>query len=729
MRNEARGGDVVRRGWSIALAVVGTVLLLVGSLLFYAGQAIFSSDGFANRAEAALEDERVRAALTVPIVDAIIDQGPDELINAQPLLETGINAVIGSPPFIALFKESVRGAHSAAFSEDTETLVLTLVDAGVVVISAIKSISPEIADQVPDDLELALVELVESDFALGTAALAHDVRVLGLILPFLGFAFLIGSAAVRRPRRDGIATAAAAVAIGSAVVLAALLVGRGFVLAQFDDDLVADSAAAIWSAFVGGYFTLVLFLGFVAVIVAAAAQAGLRQADPSAPFRRLGEIARWTPASPAGRFARATGILAVSLLFILQPEAGVSLIMVALGAWGLFIALTEMMLIVAPPSEEITAGAGERMAGTLGRIRWRRLAWFGGTAALIVVLALVLVPILRKNGPTTRPPGPVTACNGHAELCERTLDQVSFPATHNSMSAAREGYITPNQRNGLTDQLTDGIRTLLIDTHYGVPSTGSTVITDLSAETTTSEEIEKAIGAEGLAAVERGRGRLAFDENLGDSVPYLCHVMCELGATELTGALVEVREFLDTHPDEFVILFVEDVVTPEDAAPAFEESGILRYAYVHQRGAPFPTMRELIQADNRVLILGESKDGGARYPWYQDGFELVQETPFTFNSPQELAKPSSCDPNRGDGNSPMFLINNWVEEIPRSPEIAAEVNQIDVLTERAERCERLRGLLPNMLAVDYYDQGNVFGVANLLNGLAENAEPTTRTLR
>ena len=34
-----------------------------------------------------------------------------------------------------------------------------------------------------------------------------------------------------------------------------------------------------------------------------------------------------------------------------------------------------------------------------------------------------------------------------------------------------------------------------------------------------------------------------------------------------------------------------------------------------------------------------------------------------------------------------------------------------------------------MLAVDYYDQGNVFGVANLLNGLAENAEPTTRTLR
>lgn len=50
------------------------------------------------------------------------------------------------------------------------------------------------------------------------------------------------------------------------------------------------------------------------------------------------------------------------------------------------------------------------------------------------------------------------------------------------------------------------------------------------------------------------------------------------------------------------------------------------------------------------------------------------------------------------------------------------------LVGRSRLCERIRGLAPNLLAVDYYDRGNVFGVANVLNGLAADAEPAVRTL-
>ena len=204
--------------------------------------------------------------------------------------------------------------------------------------------------------------------------------------------------------------------------------------------------------------------------------------------------------------------------------------------------------------------------------------------------------------------------------------------------------VAPNQRNGITRQLDDGIRALLIDTHYGSPG-GVAVLTDLGAEDVTREELEDVLGEDLLKVAERLRNELV-EAAPGEARPYLCHVLCELGAIELTAALGELRGFLDTHPDEVVILFIQDVVTPEDAAREFERSGLDRYTYAHEIGAPFPTMRELIESNQRLIVLGETQAGGAELPWYQAAFELVQETPFSFKSAEELAEGASCRPNR-----------------------------------------------------------------------------------
>jgi hypothetical protein len=61
----------------------------------------------------------------------------------------------------------------------------------------------------------------------------------------------------------------------------------------------------------------------------------------------------------------------------------------------------------------------------------------------------------------------VTACNGHAALCGRRLDEVVLPATHNSMSAPLPGWYSAEQERPIGGQLDDGIRGLLLDTHYG----------------------------------------------------------------------------------------------------------------------------------------------------------------------------------------------------------------------------------------------------------------------
>ena len=90
----------------------------------------------------------------------------------------------------------------------------------------------------------------------------------------------------------------------------------------------------------------------------------------------------------------------------------------------------------------------------------------------------------------------------------------------------------------------------------------------------------------------------------------------------------------------------------------------------------------MIRSGRRVLVLAEDRTTGAP-PWYHQGFDLVQETPYTFTSLAALRAPSSCRPNRGTPNSPLFQLNRWVERVNPSPGLAGKVNAERVLLPRA----------------------------------------------
>ena len=52
----------------------------------------------------------------------------------------------------------------------------------------------------------------------------------------------------------------------------------------------------------------------------------------------------------------------------------------------------------------------------------------------------------------------------------------------------------------------------------------------------------------------------------------------------------------------------------------------------------------MIDAGTRVVVMMENGDGGDRLPWLIPGFDVVQDTPYLPESPDDL----SCDPKRGD---------------------------------------------------------------------------------
>ena len=98
------------------------------------------------------------------------------------------------------------------------------------------------------------------------------------------------------------------------------------------------------------------------------------------------------------------------------------------------------------------------------------------------------------------------------ETDRRRLDQVVFPATHNSYAASDQpGWRFAPQRYGIGRQLDDGIRGLLIDVHFGVrdPATG-VVRTDLRAEGSDRNKVAdpglRLEQARGLAALCRRHG-------------------------------------------------------------------------------------------------------------------------------------------------------------------------------------------------------------------------------
>jgi hypothetical protein len=712
----ADGSGRGSRRASRVLAITGAVLLLVGVYFLYAAREIFDADSFAKRAAGAIEDERVREPIAEAIVDALIENAEPDLVNARPVLISVTSNILGTGAFESVFRQAAKRAHQTIFTRDGEKLVLNLADGATLAIDGLKAVSPKIAAEVPEGAKAKLNRIVDSHLALELAKAAEKVRILGYVLPVLALLLLAGAVAADPKRRRGFLTATASVAIAAGVGLALLLVARTIVVSRLDSD-VQDAGAAVWDAFLGGLATWFLIL-LGAVLILAAAVNTRRQLDPSEPLRKLAGLAT-RPEGTLGQVLRAMLVLIAGVLIILSPEGFLRVFAIAVGAYAIFYALSELLMLIAPPPPP--GEADERPM--------RQRIHLGKLAAGVVVIAVIVVVVViagrddGPGGPRVRAAASIERCNGFAELCDRRLNEVSFPSVHNAMSAANDDFLIANNQKPIPDQLEAGVRGLLIDAHYGRKGNGGRVVTDLEKEGQTRGKIAEAVGEDFVETAERLVGRITGTKGSGESELYFCHVFCELGAVPMVDELVRIREFLETHPDEVLIVFIEDYVEPADIAKAFDEAGLVEYAWTQRREEPLPTLRQMIASGTRLLVMAENEGGGEQYPWYAEGFALTQETPFTFHSAEELEDAASCDRNRGSAQNPLFQLNHWVEAIPRSPKTAAKVNAFKFLHGRAKLCDTERDLLSNLVAVDFWEQGDLFEVTRKLNGLAREAKP------
>ena len=74
-----------------------------------------------------------------------------------------------------------------------------------------------------------------------------------------------------------------------------------------------------------------------------------------------------------------------------------------------------------------------------------------------------------------------------------------------------------------------------------------------------------------------------------------------------------------------------------------------------------------------------------------------------------------CERFRGDANSPILLLNHWIDRFPPRPSDNARIGRAAFLSNRVKRCTRARGTGPGLIAVDFYETGSVIDVARNLN--------------
>lgn len=695
----------------LALTVLAAVLALAGLAAGYVKWELAEPDAFADRGVHALQSEEVRAAIAEQIVVAVLERRSPDLVATRPLVLAAVEAILETDEFSRVLRRAAVTAHGVLLSGERDVRV-ELSEIREVLIPALETASPRLAREVPTDLRPQIAEIRSSDAATSVVRFAESASVAAIPLLIASLLALTAAVATAPDRRGAIASAAVTLAAGMGIGLLALAALRAQVIANTDavgvlsQDDARAAAGAAWDALAGDLQRWMLIWGIGGLVVwggALLSEAGL---DRRAAMRRAAEIVAGGTLSRPVRVARGIGLAAVGAMVLLEVDPVFEVMAVTLGVLLALLGLAEAITVAAPSR----GPAGGRFP------RPRRRTVIAAGAVLLAGGAVALAALVDTGGPAPLKRAEITACNGLAELCDRRLDQVVLAGTHNSMSAAdRPGWLFANQSRPIPRQLDNGVRLMLLDPHYGIVDREGRVRTDLQAEGTTRNRVASRLGVDAVRAAERLAGRLDLVPATGTRKLYLCHTLCELGAERMSSTLREIRGWLERNLAEILVIVLESSVEPAEVEQEFEAAQLEPYLATLPRDRPLPTLRQMIVSGRRLVVLDE-KDGGDA-SWYQPGFLFAQDTSIGAFT----RSPSACHPNRGTPESPLLIMNHWVDRFPPPPTAAQAVNRRSVLSRRIRACRQRLGRVPNAIAVDFYDRGDVIAVVRELNQAGDAA--------
>ncbi|MCT4648233.1 MAG: T9SS type A sorting domain-containing protein [Carboxylicivirga sp.] len=256
------------------------------------------------------------------------------------------------------------------------------------------------------------------------------------------------------------------------------------------------------------------------------------------------------------------------------------------------------------------------------------------------------------------------------ELMDYPINDITFPATHNSFNASNDGYSLPNTHWTIQEQLEHGIRCFEIDVHY-----------------------------QRYGFLYLKKRRKIFHSQYTNGT---------LGITSCDLQFSRLRQFLENNPNEIIFLKIEKTISQDDLVAEFSENGLLPYFYQGD-GVHVPTVRELIESNKRICATnGVGHDLG--WGFVYEGTPTGQQRPSqiqTHDAMYEAPSPKL-----------FWTCNTYLEDDLHgagSENDAAYCNNYDWLLNYVEKCWKLNGQKTWRLIVDFPSIGNMVGVANTIN--------------
>lgn len=703
------------RRTSRALITVGALALFLGLIAGVFNRQLVDSNNFVEHADAVRTDDEVSRRIAVILTDEILAAEPNAVI-ARPLLQATLQAGIRSPAFRPVFETAVGPLHDAFVSGSSDAVVFRLADIGAVLIAAARTAFPDAVATIPSDLDVVLAEIGAGSFESRAIGWADQVQTAAWLLPLLALMCFAGAVLLDRRRWVGVVRGIgiAFVAVGFGIAVTNLVATYAI------ERLAAESLrgailVAGWNDLNSSVLTVAAFAVAAGYLLYAAMQVVSGQSIPI--LGALGSPTTWfdraQPASAAVATGRAAIMIGLGVALVAEPLRAVAFLVVGFGLWLVARGVVAGVFAVPEFIRQLLSKQGRaKVTAALERPAVRAAA--GAAAIGVLAVALIAGVVVWNTTDTSvlRPSRSTTDCNGSADLCDRRYDEIAYPATHNSMSAADQpGWFMAEQPNGVMGQLAAGIRVFLIDTWYGYATDREGVVTNTEeAYDRALAEVEAEYGEEVLAAALRVRDAANLTPR-GERDVFLCHGLCVLGSTRWLPLMQQVRAWVQENPREVITFFIQDAVSPQSTAEVIEQAGLLPYAYIPTPGEPWPTLEEMIDAGTTVVFMAENEGGGTAYPWLLDGFEVSQDTPYLARVPAEW----SCELFRGPSTASLFLFNHWLSQPLTRVSSARQANSATVLGPRLDECQQERGQIPNFVAVDFYSEGDLFGQVDRLN--------------
>lgn len=223
----------------------------------------------------------------------------------------------------------------------------------------------------------------------------------------------------------------------------------------------------------------------------------------------------------------------------------------------------------------------------------------------------------------------------------------------------------------------------------------------------------------------------AFGEKneTGGALPFTpCFI--DRGREKLENFLRDIREFLDSHPNEVVSITLElYAINYDHIWDAFYKSGLIKYVYTQNPSEAWPTLGEMVRSGKRLVVFIDS-NGNPKYPWLHPWIDFEGwETRWGYSSPDEFTKKAFNINDVIKRKRPIGSVDNKLINVTHSittglagsRDASKIVNSRDVLRTRMKNISEAINHIPNFISLDFYEYPNkdVFDVLDEINGVGK----------